>query len=154
MENFDAEKATRVWQRVKGVVPAPPALQESPRELLHQSQALAGLYLGLQRQLKGQAAGRARELYRQHWELTACLKGMCLTAGEAVPGLGPAIPGTGTARSILEGCFHRERRLGDALASRAGPGGLGPVWQLLTGQAVKRAAAVLALLGETEDPRI
>lgn len=148
MEKFDAEKAARVWQRVRAGEPAAPGPREESVEVLHQSNALAGLYLGLQRRLTGEARAPVRKLYRQHRELTACLKGMLRLSGATVPGLPPVSPGTGPIPGILESCFHRERRLGDALAGRSGDPALGPVYRLLADQAVHRELAVLALLGE------
>lgn len=151
MENIDAGMARRVWQRVQGSA-AEPTTEKTPNtDLIFQSHGLAGLYWGLQRQLTGQSALQARELHRQHRELTACLKGMALVSGQTIPGLPPINTGSGTIRSILLGCFHRERRLGDALACQTGDPVFGPVWQTLAGKAAKRACALLELLGEIQE---
>ena len=148
MEKIDAGMAQRVWQRVQGTAPEP-IMEKTPNgDLIFQSHSLAGLYWGLQRRLTGQAAAQAKELYRQSKELTACLKGIALTSGQTVPGLPPINTGSGTVRSILLGCFHRERRLGDALGSQSGDPAFGAVWQILSAQALKRAVSVLALLGD------
>ena len=151
MENIDAGMARRVWQRVQGAAAEPMAENTPTGDLIFQSHALAGLYWGLQRRLTGQATARAKELHRQHKELTACLKGISLVSNQTVSGLPPINTGSGTVRNILLGCFHRERRLGDGLACRAGDPVLGSIWQLLAGQALKRAVAVLELLGEIQE---
>lgn len=152
MEGFDAEKAARVWQRVQGGQTAGAApVRDGPAELLHQSHALAGLYLGLQRRLPGKTAGRIRELYHRHRELMACLKGICLATGGAAPGLPPMEAGSGTVHGILTGCFHRERRLGEGLAALAAQRELGQVCALLAGQAAQRELTVLEVLGECRE---
>ncbi len=151
MEDFDAGMARRVWQRVQGSAAEPTAEKSPSDDLIFQSHSLAGLYWGLQRRLTGQPALQARELHRQHRELTASLKGIALVSGQNVPGLPPINTSSGTIRSILMGCFHRERRLGDALSGQVGDPVLAPVWQLLAGKAAKRAVAVLELLGEIQE---
>ena len=148
MEKIDTGMARRVWQRVQTAAPEDKETKVPDGELIFQSHALAGLYWGLQRRLAGQSAAKAKELHRQHSELTACLKGLALAAGQTVPGLPPINTGGGSLRSLLLGCFHRERRLGDALAAQASDPVFAPVWQLLSAQALKRATAVLELLGE------
>lgn len=148
MEGFDAGMARRVWQRVQGA--APEATTETPlnADLIFQAHSLAGLYWGLKHRLTGQAAAKAKELHRQHRELIACLKGIALIDRQTVPGLPPINTGSGPIPNILQGCFHRERRLGDALGSQKADPALDPVWQLLSGQALKRSVMVLELLGE------
>lgn len=148
MEEFDAGMARRVWQRVQGNTPDPLPEKAPNGELIFQSHGLAGLYWGLQRRLNGQAAARAKDLHRQHKELMSCLKGIALASGETVPGLPPINTGSGTIQSILLGCFHRERRLGEAFGSQSGDPAFAPVWQFLAGQALKRSVSVLELLGE------
>ena len=151
MEKIDAGMARRVWRRVQQSAPELTTEKKSDGELVFQSHALAGLYWGLQRRLTGQAAAQARELHRQHKELAACLKGIALASGQTVSGLPPINTGSGTIRSILLGCFHRERRLGEALGCQSGDPVFGPIWQLLAGHALKRSVTVLQLLGETKE---
>ena len=112
METYDKAKAARVWQRVQQAAPELTTERKPDGDLVFQSHALAGFNWGLQRRLTGQAAAQARELHRQHKELAACLKGIALASGQTVSGLPPINTGSGTIRSILLGCFHRERRLG------------------------------------------
>lgn len=148
METIDTGLAQRVWQRVNGTQQSATAGGADILNMVFHSHGLAGLYQGLQKQLAGQENARIRELYRQHRDLTACLKGMLLISGETLPGLPPMVPATGSLRSVLEGCFHRESRLENALAARSGDKNLGNVFRMLEKQAVSRTAAVLELLGE------
>lgn len=149
MEGFDTEKAARVWQRVQGKE-APAAVGEGPAEVLFQTHALAGQYLGLQRRMNGKAAGEVRELYRRQDRALACLKGIWLASGRTPPKLPPMTAGTGTARSILEGCAHRERRLRGALERLADDAEHGKIYGLLAQQAAQRQMAVLEILGELD----
>ena len=150
MDGIDTKMAARVWQRVKGTEqPAAPGGTDL-LDILFQSHGLAGIYLGLQRRLTGESAAQVRELYRRQRSLSACVKGMLLSCGKPLPGLPPMVAGTGSLRSVLEGCFHRERRLMDALAGHAGDENLGPVCRMLADQALQRTVAVLELLGEAK----
>ena len=148
MEGIDTKMAARVWKRVKAQEQPTPTAGTELLDMLFQSHGLAGLYLGLQRRLTGEGAAQARELHRQHRSLSACLKGMILASGDALPGLPPMVPGTGNTRSILEGCLHRERRLTNALASRGSEENLGAFCRILAEQAARRGLAVLELLGD------
>ena len=148
MEGFDAGMARRVWQRVQGAAPEAMTETAPDGDLIFQAHSLAGLYWGLKHRLTGQAAAKAKELHRQHRELIACLKGIALASGQTVPGLPPINTGSGPISNILQGCFHRERRLGDALGCQKADPAFAPVWQTLSGQALKRAVVVLELLGE------
>ena len=150
MEGIDTQMAARVWKRVKAPAQPAPAEEVGLLALLFQSHGLAGLYLGLQRRLTGESAAQARDLYRRHVRLSACLKGMLLASGEPLPGLPPMVAGTGSLRSILEGCFHREQRLMHGLAGHTGDEKLGPVCRLLAEQSAQRAAMVLEILGEVK----
>ena len=150
METFDTQMAARVWKRVKAPNQPVPVEGRGLQELLFQSHGLAGLYMGLQRRLTGEGAARVRDLYRQHRNLSACLKGMLLVSGEVVPGLPPMVAGSGSLRSVLEGCFHREQRLADGLAGYTGEENLGTACRILAEQAAHRAIAVLELLGEVK----
>lgn len=147
MEGFDAETAARVWQRVQSRRPMAAMTPEpTARELVLQSHALAGLYLGLHRMLGGRAGERLRELYRDQLRTKECLRGLCMLEGEAPP-LPPMESGKGSARDRLRACVHREQRLGEALAGLAAEGEYAQVYGRLARQAGERCLRVLELLG-------
>lgn len=148
MEGIDAKMAARVWQRVKAPEQPAQVAGRSLSDMLFQSHGLAGLYQGLQRRMTGAAAARARELYHRQERLSACLKGMILLSGSPIPALPPMVPGTGSLRSILEGCCHRERRLLAGLSGGCPEENPAPVFHLLAEQTVQRIATVLELLGD------
>lgn len=151
MEPFDREKAARVWQRVQsrdglaGIA----AAAEGPGELLLQVNALAGLYMGLQRMTGGKTGERFRALYRSLRRTADCLRGLCRLEGTA-PGLPPMETGKGTVQERLRSCAHRERRLGQALARLGMEGEFAPVSARMAKDSWERCATVLEILGATE----
>ncbi len=147
MEGIDQEKAARVWQRVQNrAAPAAPApAGESLPELLLQSQALAGIYLGLQRRFSGKDGETIRSLYQQHRDLACCLRGLCLAADRAVPKLPPMEAGSGGTRDQLLSAARRELWLRDCLGRETGE--FQPVFARLCDQAAARAQTALMLTG-------
>ncbi len=147
MEGIDQDKAARVWQRVQSRA-APTTLDpagESLPELMLQSHALAGIYLGLQRRFSGKDGETIRSLYQQHRDLACCLRGLCLAADRAVPKLPPMEAGSGGTRDQLLSAARRELRFRECLGREVGE--FQPVLARLCDQAAARAQTALMLAG-------
>lgn len=139
MEPFDGEKAQRVWQRVRS------GGELEPVALLEQSHALAGLYLGLSRCVRGRDAQILRDLYGEHQILASVLRGVCRQDGKD-PTMPPMAAGSGSNDAILRSCYLREKHLWEGLGSiQSDP--FGAVAQILARQGIRRGIRVLELLG-------
>ena len=84
MDQYDAAKARRVWQRVQGqhtTTPGGPALQA----LMEEAWEDAKLFRELARRHKGQTAAQFQFLYRQTMEHLRILKGVCALTEQCAP---------------------------------------------------------------------
>ena len=146
MEQFDAEKATRVWQRVQNrEMPEPQ--RKDPGELIRAAAEQAALYRALSRAMPGKYGERLREFGRQQQRAGDCLKGICRLSG--------ITPQSGPARSIqpeppirmLEKCCHGERRLVGEFSARMADPEWGRVYGKMATEAAERCCGLLEILG-------
>lgn len=152
METYDAEKAARVWQRVRGFdTPAPSSRDTGePEELLRLIQREwqdAAVYLHLSRRMQGKQAAMLHRLFEEEQSHAACLKGIYrLVTGQPAATSSPAPPQE-PIEVTLRKCYGREMHsLADYEARTAHPE-YGPVFQKLAAQEREHCRIVLQLLG-------
>lgn len=146
MEQFDADKAARVWQRVQNRE-APEPLRKEPGALIRASAQQAAYYRHLSRALPGKYGERLREYVRQQQRAADCLKGICRLSG-ITPAAGPA--GTVQAEApirMLEKCCHGERQLFSEYAARTADPEWGRVYGKMAAEAAERCCGLLEILG-------
>lgn len=146
MEQFDAQKAARVWQRVQNRE-TPEPLRKEPGTLIRAAAEQAACYRSLSRALPGKYGERLREYVRQQQRAVDCLKGICRLSGITPPS-GPArtVPPEPPAR-MLEKCCHGERRLFTEYASRMAEPEWGRVYEKMATEAGERCCGLLEMLG-------
>lgn len=146
MEQFDAEKAARVWQRVQSRE-APEPLRKEPGALIRAAGEQAAYYRNLSRALPGKYGERLRDYVRQQQRDADCLKGICRICG-ITPALGPAKPVQPEPPArMLEKCCHGERRLFGEYSARTGDPDWGRVYGKMATEAAERCCGLLEILG-------
>lgn len=145
MEEFDREKAARVWQRVQNR--AEPLAREQRQKLYQDLRELAVLYQALTRCLGGREGERALRLWHQAQAGAAQLRGLGMLEGFPVRPVQPAAVGGGSAVALLEKCCCREQAVYGACVRRSGEGDWGFLYALLAARAAERCAVGAELLG-------
>ena len=148
MENIDAAKAARVWQRVQG------GSSRDPEELMPLAayeQSDAAMYLQLSRRFQGKEAAILRQLYEQELSHAACLKGMYqLRTGNRLP-VAPAqaIAGENT-NAALRRCYAREMQSLAAYEARMNDPEYGQVFTRLAQQEREHCQILLTIIGNLQ----
>lgn len=146
MEQFDPEKAARVWQRVQNRE-APEELRQEPGSLIRAAAEQAAYYRSLSRAMPGKYGERLREYGRQQQRAGECLKGICRLSG-ITPQTGPGkAPQPEPVQRMLEKCCHGERRLVNAYGARMGDPDWGRVYGKMAAEAAERCCGLLEILG-------
>lgn len=144
MENFDAARATKVWQRVQG---ADQPETEGLPALIAEELEDAATYQQLARRLGGKDAQALRQLAETEQSHAACLKGIyTLMTGQPI---NPKVPPLRQepADRTLRRCYGREMRCLAQYEARSGHPEYGPVFARLAAQEREHCMAVLELLG-------
>ena len=146
MEQFDAQKAARVWQRVQNRE-QPEPLRKDQGALIRAVGEQAACYRNLSRAMPGKYGERLREYARQQLRAGECLKGICRLSG-IQPGSGPNKPVSGEAPlRMLEKCCHGERRLVAEYGDRMTDPDWGRVYEKMAAEAAERCCGLLEILG-------
>ena len=150
MNEFDTQKAARVWQRVQGEMQAPAAPQHSdnlPALIMEQLQ-LSAAYLQLSRQVSGREGAEFMRLAREAIAQAVCLKGILslMTGQPSETGIGPVQ--LSTLDAMLRRCYGRELRLLKEYDSRRTDAEYGPVFERMGERAREHCCAVLELIGK------
>ena len=146
MENYDAAKATRVWQRVQASQQSQPDAQGLPA-LISEELEDAATYAQLAKRLGGRDGQALRSLAENEHSHAACLKGIyTLMTGEPI---NPKIPPTRQepAERTLRRCYGREMRCLAQYEARSGDPEYGPVFSRLAAREREHCMTVLELLG-------
>lgn len=146
MENYDAAKATRVWQRVQASQQSQPDAQGLPA-LISEELEDAATYAQLAKRLGGRDGQTLRRLAENEHSHAACLKGIyTLMTGEPI---NPKIPPTRQepAERTLRRCYGREMRCLAQYEARSGDPEYGPVFSRLAAREREHCMTVLELLG-------
>ena len=110
MEQMDAAKAARVWQRVQSRESGEPLRPENG-SLIRAAVEQAGYYRVLSRAMPGRVGERLRDFARRQQRSADCLRGICRLSGVPLP---PEQAGTvrpQQPRQMLERCCREERQL-------------------------------------------
>ena len=150
MDNYDAELAARVWQRVRGEPPAE-AGPGNLRFLIAAEEAAAAAYSRLLRRMPGKAAllRRMAEDSRRHgtW-----LRGICRLTGEGIPGRVPQKPRQETAVSALRKCYGQNLKTAGEYDARADDPEYGHAFAAMAEKKREHCRLILELLGELQQP--
>ena len=147
MENFDAAKATRVWQRVQASQPEAEGLPA----LIAGELEDAATYIQLARRLGGKDGQTLRRLAEAEQAHAACLKGIyTLITGEPIA---PKIPPLRQepAERTLRRCYGREMRCLAQYEARSADPEYGPVFANLAAREREHCMTVLELLGRMKN---
>ena len=146
MEQFDAQKATRVWQRVQNRE-TPEPLRKDQVGLIRAVGEQAAYYRNLSRAMPGKYGERLRDYGRQQQRAAECLKGICRITGIPLPqGQHKAMPPEPPMR-MLEKCCHGEKGLVAEYTARAADPEWGRVYTRMATEAAERCCGLLEILG-------
>ena len=144
MDNFDAAKATRVWQRVQ----ASPSGAEGLPALIAGELEDAATYIQLAKRLGGKEGQTLRRMAETDHSHASCLKGIyTLMTGEPINPRIPALRQEPADRTLRR-CYGREMRCLAQYESRANDPEYGPVFTRLAAQEREHCMAVLELIGK------
>ena len=146
MENFDSQKAARVWNRVQGQQAVSLEYQHLP-ELIAQEMNDANTYLMLSRRFQGRDSVLLRHMAQQEQDHAACLKGLytLMTGNQpAIPAMRPVQQDT---NQLLRSCYGNQmHRLARYEALSAAPE-QGDLFGRMARQEQEHCHRILALLG-------
>ena len=149
MENFDAAKATRVWQRVQGNPTSPETTTGLPALIAEELQD-AAVYLQLSRRMGSKEAQLLRRLYEEDLSHAACLKGIYnLITGEKSAVRTPPVCQESPELSLRR-CYGREMRCLAQYETRSTDPEYGPVFSRMAAQEKEHCSMVLELLGRLQ----
>ena len=149
IQNFDPQKAARVWSRVQGKTAESFDVQRLP-ELIAQELHDANVYLQLSRRFQGRDSVLLRQMAQQEQDHGACLKGLfTLITGEQ-----PKIPLVQTAQQdvshLLRGCYGNQMHRLARYEARATDAEYGHVFARLAAQEQEQCHRLLALIGRSK----
>ena len=156
MENFDPEKAARVWQRVQGkAAPAPeenaPTVSQGLSACIAGEQTDAAAYLNLSRRFQGKQALLLQKMAQQEQAHAACLRGMGVLVGYRQNSAGAASSHPEGTEALLRRCYGRELQCIAAYEARTGDPQFGPVYAWLAAQEREHCCRILELLGSLRE---
>lgn len=147
MENYDAQKAARVWQRVQNSTQGDSDAAVFAA-MVAEEQTDAVTYLHLSRRYQGKEAASLRRLFEEEQSHAACLKGIyTLITGQRIPSRSLPTP-TEPTGVILRRCYGREMRALAQYEAWMGHREYGPVFQRLARQEQEHCRILLELLGK------
>ena len=149
MEEFDREKAARVWERVlkrEDLAPLEPRKTDLT-PLVLSAQELAGFYHAAARQLGGRDGDLVRGLLRQQKGMAACLKGVCRMRTGAVPAVERPSLSQDAPEALLRRCYEQKLRAVNQYGSRSSDPQFGPVFAHLARQEQEHCRLLLEILG-------
>lgn len=150
MEEFDQEKAKRVWQRVQGSAVPPQEPGYDLRELAAREAESAATYLQLSRRVSGRDSAALRQLYEQEQSHNAILKGICALTTGVRPGVSAPPPQTGPMEVLLRRCYGRQMQALAEYERRSDDPQYGGVFRKMAEQEQAHCRAVLELLGRLD----
>ena len=146
MENFDSQKAARVWSRVQGQRPGVMDQQILP-ELIAQEFNDANTYLALSRRFQGRDSVLLRQMAQQEQDHGACLKGLYTLITGSQPVIPVMKPLHLEAEQLLRNCYGNQmHRLARYEALTATPE-CGYLFARMARQEQEHCHRLLSLLG-------
>lgn len=142
MQEFDAQLARRVWNRVQGgqeeLLPM--------RTLISRERELAAGIRALSRQLQGKSRQLLEGLAKQSEQHVLWLKGMCLCDGEPAPHPGAMTAGAQPALAAVRRLYSRTLALLGEYKRRQEDGQYGAVFDRMVRQEAEACATLLELM--------
>lgn len=141
MEEFDAQLARRVWDRVTL------SREQLPvRTLISRERELATAARGLSRQLQGKRGQLLDGIGKRAEQHMLWLKGMCLCDGEKVPRVSPAPVGAQPPAAAVRRLYSRTLALLEEYRHRQEDGQYGPVYGRMAKEKAESCAILLELM--------
>lgn len=145
MEEFDREKAARVWQRVQN---RPEPIARQRQQAIYQDlRELAALYQTLTRNLTGRDGEKALRLWHQAQNAASQLRGLGMLKGCPVDSAQPVSNRGDTPGQLLEKCCCLEQEVYRGCISRSGDSDWGFAYGILAARAAERCVTGAELLG-------
>ena len=149
MNNYNAEKAARVWQRVHSTpeISVPEAEAAQLAVLINTEWTDAAVFLHLSKHLSGRSAKLLHTLHEQKHAHTACLKGIyVLLTGNQAAVQTPALPQE-PVQVTLRRCYGRQMQCLGQYEHLASHPQYGPVFARLARQEQEHCRILLEVLG-------
>mgnify|MGYP002515802204 CR=1 FL=1 len=148
MQNFDSDKAARVWQRVQDSKPTPtPARLENLQELIMNEWEAAATYRQLAKQVPQTEAAVLQRLSREEHSHGACLRGMYnLITGEKCEVHSQQVPKEPLERTLRR-CYGLEMRSLKEYEAKSADPEYGHVFARLADQEREHCMALLGVIG-------
>ena len=147
MEQFDSEKARRVWSRVQAG-----ALPESPhcdvQALAVREAAENGAYIRLSQSVYGRDRALLRKIAMEdkaHWEI---LRGILRMTAETKPKPAPPAADSGSVGRRLRLCYGRKMQMVAEYEKRVSDPQFGRIFQKLAEQEAAHCQALLTMIGK------
>lgn len=150
MEQFDNEKAKRVWQRVQATAAPPPAPGIDLQDLVAKEKEDAAMYLHLSRHMPGRDGAVLRQMYEQEQSHASILKGICALSTGVRPGVSAPPMQTAPAEVLLRRCYGREMQSLAEYERRSGDPQYGAVFRKMAEQEQQHCRILLEILGRLE----
>lgn len=148
MEQFDSERAKRVWQRVQSGTPSrQPEQPQTLHSLIQWELSDGTVYQQLLRKLQGKENAALRQLYERKMRNAAILRGICILSNGTVPPLTPYPVSDAPAAVLLRRCYGRHRQMLAEYENRQGDLQYGSIFRKLAEQELLSCCSVLELLG-------
>ena len=149
MNEFDSQRAARVWQRVQGERQEQPAPQGANFSALMMDQwQVSAQYLQLSRQLSGKEAAILLRLARESRAQAMCLKGISILSTGQAPMLRAVAVQPAPAEGLLRRCYGLEIRSLKAYENHRADTEYGSVFENLAQQKREHCCLLLELIGE------
>ena len=146
MEQYDPQKAARVWQRVQAEQPQAVTAGEL-QEMIEEEGLDAATYLQLARQFQGQIREKLQRIGKEEQTHAVCLKGIyTLTTGGHPTVRSRQLPQENPA-AVLRRCYGRAMRMLTRYEARSKDPQYGQVFLRMAEQEREHCKMILELLG-------
>ena len=146
MEQYDAQKAARVWQRVQAEQPQVATAAEL-QEMLEEEWLDSAVYLQLARQFQGPIREKLLKMGKDEQTHAACLKGIYTLTTGGHPTMRTKQMPPEAPQVILRRCYGREMRSLARYEAKSRDPQYGQVFQRLAEQEREHCKMILELLG-------
>ncbi len=147
MEQFDREKAKRVWQRVQAGSPMKEVAM-SEGALAAAEMGESALYIKLSQRMRGGDSQVLRKIAMEDRQHAGILRGICrMNGGENIPKPGNVLQ-TGSLGQQLRVCYGRKMQIAAEYEKRMEDGQFGNVFAKLAENERSHCRSLLMLIGK------
>ena len=146
MDQYDAQKAARVWQRVQAEQPQVATATEL-QEMLEEEWLDGAVYLQLARQFQGAIREKLLKMGKDEQTHAACLKGIYTLTTGGHPAMRTKHMPPESPQVILRRCYGREMRSLARYEGKSKDPQYGQVFQRIAEQEREHCKMILELLG-------